>query len=63
MAKVYIGVNRGAGASGVKTGDESTGTDVEVVIDLAKASSHADVYLALAQIQAYCAVTHNWPPA
>ena len=63
MAKVYIGVNRGAGASGEKTGTESTGTDFEVVIYLDKASYHADVYLALAQIQAYCAVTHNWPLA
>lgn len=63
MAKVYIGVERGSGVSGVKTGTSSTSADVEVVIDLDKAKSHADVCIALDQIKAYCAVTHNWPLA
>lgn len=63
MAKVYIGVNRGEGMSGVKTGTSTTSADVEVVIDDTKISSRRGAYEAVEQILAFLAPSRSWPLA
>lgn len=63
MAKVYVGVNKGAGVSGVLTGTSTTSAAVELVIDDTKIGSRREAYEAAEQILAFLAPSRSWPLA
>lgn len=63
MAKVYVGVNKGAGVTGVATGTSTTSAAVELVIDNTKIGSRRDAYEAAEQILAFLAPSRSWPLA
>lgn len=63
MAKIYVGVNRGAGPGGVTASTSTTGRDLEVVIDDTKILSRDQAYGLLEHIEAHIATPRAWPLA
>lgn len=62
MADRIYGLNRGATEFSVSEGAVSPTKDVEVVVDLAKNLTKAEVIMLLEQIEAHI-IKGNWPPA
>lgn len=63
MASRYFGVNRGAQGEGVTEGSSTTSKDMEVVIDLTKNLTKAEVADKLEEIKNFIFTTSQYPPA